>query len=147
MRFALDDDKRFYLVARDGGWDLIVDDERVHYCRTPLEGLRYMAEELREEADVEGVRAVVEALQDIEKQIAKAADVVVMGDWGRFALGYFELVKDLKTRGECVRAVSLEMGGCQSTTELRARPDHKFIVNRAKALLAPLLEARMSERH
>ena len=144
MKFALDFDGRFQLASREGGWDLVVDDRHVHYCRTPREALRYAAEELMDEVDVEGVAAVVKTLVDIDDRIRRMADIIVTNDMGRYALKYLDLVKDIEDHAACIKAVSLEMSGCQTTTELKADPDHETVITRARALLAPMFEARMS---
>jgi hypothetical protein len=146
MKFALDFEGRFQLVSRQGGWDLVVDDRRVHYCRAPQDALRYAIDEMMDDADVDGIADVVKALRDIEERVAAMRDIIVTQEMGKYALRYLDLVKDLEDHGACVKAVSLEMSQCQSTTELKADPNHKVVIARAKALLAPMFEARTSAR-
>jgi hypothetical protein len=143
MNFALDDNGRFQLhSAPNGGWDLVVDEKMVFYCRTPVEAVRFMAEQLGHESPARGVAQVVEALEGVEKAIRSAsemaASMVVAKEIGK-AMTAFAEPKEVD-RKQIIKAMSLTLAGC-TEAELRVRTDGKKFVAKAKAILAPWFKA------
>lgn len=140
MQFALDADARFVLVAREGGWDLIVDDKRVHYCRQPADALTHMVEELEEESVADGVEDVLAALSRIECATAKAAVAIALVETTKTVTRVLSRIWDIDEHKARVREASLELAGCRTTQELRAVPDHVELITRAKAIVATMRE-------
>jgi hypothetical protein len=136
MKFALDVDKRFVLVANNGGWDLIVDGEMVHYCRHPADALAYMADEMMTCDTSEGVVNVLRALGRVEDAVSRAADIV---NFHETAVVVARVLKH-----DNIRDASLELAGCRTTQELRAMPECKLMVAQTKAILAAAEPMRKS---
>jgi hypothetical protein len=139
MNFALDDDGRFQLhSAPNGGWDLIVDNKTVHYCRTPVEGVAYMADVLGHESPASGVAEVVRALSDIEKATKSASEIAMAmnlaKEIGSSLTAFASPITE--DRKKCLKSVSLALAGC-TEPELRVRTDGKEFVTMAKAILEP----------
>lgn len=140
MKFSLDADDRFRLQSREGGWDLIVDDKTVFYCRTPLEAVKYMSEELRDADTASGARDVVAALARVEDQVAKAVEVLDAFRAGeQLGTALARVSKPLGSRRECVMYASLHLAGC-SLAEFKVRSDRRQFVAMAKAILEPCFE-------
>jgi hypothetical protein len=138
MRFALDADARFILVASEGGWDLIFDDRRVHYCRRPADALAYMVEELTEESVADGVEGVLMALSQIECVVAKAAVVIGLMETTKTVTRVLSRIWDIDEQRARVKEASLELAGCRTTQELRAQPGHLEVVTLAKAIVGTM---------
>lgn len=126
--FALDAGGHFVVVARDNGWDLVIDDETVFYCRQLTDALAYMAEELGQEAVADGVHEVVKALRRIEEAVSKAADVV---NFHKLTTTVARVLKHDDLRG-----ASLELSGCQTVEEFKTLPECRQIVAQARAILS-----------
>lgn len=141
MRLQLDGDDRFELVAREGGWDLIVDDKIVHYCREPADAVRYMSETLMEEADVRGLGPVVDTLGRIEKSIRDASEIVTTRRAAEMLAPALSgaAVPVAGSRKELTRRVSLAIARC-TEPELRLRVDRKQVVAKARAALEPFFQ-------
>lgn len=143
MNFAIDKNGRFHLHSREGGWDLVVDDKRVHYCLTPVEAVKYMAEEMIDaEVDVEGVRDVCDALARIADAARDAAGVArahFTANEIAPAIAAVSTPRDAP-RKSLVRDASLALGRC-TLAELQVRQDRKQLVTLAKAVLTPCFEA------
>lgn len=143
MKFAIDANDRFHLHSREGGWDLVVDGKRVHYCLTPVEAVTYMAETMiDDEIDVSGVRDVCAALDRVAAAARDAADVTRAAETAALiapALAVVATPRDAPRR-DLVRAATAALGRC-SLDELRVRSDRGQFVALAKAVLAPCFEA------
>lgn len=139
MRFFVDGDNRFELVSSEGGWELIVDHSLVHYCRTPLDALKYMSEDLKDESPVEGVAAVVAALDRIDKTMAAATDMIRLQEASARLAKILPLTLSGGSRREYIKYTSLELAnlGPGDSRLLAARPDCGQIIGMAKAVLGP----------
>jgi len=73
MRLPLDQEDRFWLTARDEGWELEIDGKTTWYCLSPVEALQYLGAKLREESRAQGLDQVLAALARIETAIEHAA--------------------------------------------------------------------------
>lgn len=142
MRFALDVDNRFQVIARAGGWDLVVDDKTVFYARDLPTAVRYVVETMMEEVDATGVAKVVDALASIESKIESMMQVI---DLHHASTIITPLITPLASspldRQHVVRETCLRMTGCE-LEEFMTRADRHEIVTKAKALLEPWFQAQ-----
>lgn len=142
MKFDLDANGRFTLTAREGGWDLTVDDRVVHYCRTPVEAVKYMAETLIEESNAEGVVQVVEALASVEAAVQKVVKNINLAEASKVITPIImSLASAPLDRREVLKRASLKLADC-TEQELRVRHDRQEIVNTVKAILEPWFNAQ-----
>jgi hypothetical protein len=140
MKFSIDMGDRFQLVSKEGGWDLIVDDETVFYCHHPVEAVRFLGEKLREEDVAKGASRVVEALASVQKEVERAVEVVNLN---RAAQVIVPIIMRLSSapvdRREAVKIACLKLADC-SLAEFHVREDKKEIVTKVKAMLEPWFE-------
>lgn len=132
MNIKLDPDGRFVLRPVPPGYELVVDGGQRSYCRTMLDALRYMSEEMI--ADIEDDSPVVSALAGVENAISEAAEMANLPSLTRVVVEIYELVRDGEKKG-AVKKASLLLSGCETVPELKAHPDCKRFLNKAKILV------------
>jgi len=126
-------DERFALEASLGGWDL-VDGDKIHYCRTPADALRYVTEVLLTEDSSRGLREISDALSRIEDKIGEMVEVINLANVAVDVTRAVARMRDCADDKSMILSAALSLASCEESA-LRVRADRHRIMNLARIVV------------